>query len=117
MTSRMRLLRYGALALWAIALCAAGTPARIPDPQSAPAIAGSDASGGARSADAAGAGEYGVDHTQALREALVDLRPLDGAQAGGVKLHRDGTRVAEPSTLLLVSFGLFGLIAWNRRRR
>jgi hypothetical protein len=27
------------------------------------------------------------------------------------------TRVAEPSTLLLVSFGVFGLIAWSRRRR
>ena len=27
------------------------------------------------------------------------------------------TRVAEPSTLLLVSFGVFGLVAWSRRRR
>ena len=28
-----------------------------------------------------------------------------------------GTRVAEPSILLLVSFGVFGLVAWTRRRR
>jgi hypothetical protein len=37
--------------------------------------------------------------------------------AVGIGERADGAPVAEPSTLLLVSCGLFGLIAWSRRRR
>jgi hypothetical protein len=49
----------------------------------------------------------------ALRAMLDGLVALDPVARG----RSEDTRVAEPSTLLLVSLGLFGLILWSRRRR
>jgi hypothetical protein len=111
MTSRMRLSRYGAIALCAIAQCAFGTPSRVPDPGEPPAIAAAPA------AAPLIAGQE-IDDQPALRDRLIAVFPLDGEplRDGGIR-HPGDTRVAEPSTLLLVSLGLFGLIAWSRRRR
>jgi hypothetical protein len=119
MTRRMRLSSYGALALWAFALCASSTPSRIPESQAVPqGIAVAETGGSGPASDTAlSFGSAGIDDNRSLHDALVAIGPLDGTQAGGALRVRDGTRVAEPSTLLLVSFGLFGLIAWSRRRR
>ena len=119
MIRRMRLSSYGAIALWAAALCASATPSRIPAQPLAPQqIADAQRSDGALSQDIAPRpDDHGIDGNRALRGALMALGPFDGGQPGGARRAPDGTRVAEPSTLLLVSFGLFGLIAWSRRRR
>src|SRR5215813_9759032 len=115
MTHRMRISRYGALAVWAFALCASSTPARVPDPQ--PTLSGvADTSTGDLLVDTPSrAVDDGIDATRTLPHLLSDLRPLEGTQIVA-RRSGNGTRVAEPSTLLLVSFGVFGLIAWSRRR-
>ena len=119
MTRRMRLSSCSALALWAFALCASSTPSRIPESQAVPqGIAVSQTGGSGPASDIAlSLDSNGIDGDRSLHDAFVAVGPLDGTQAGGVLRVHDGTRVAEPSTLLLVSFGLFGLIAWSRRRR
>lgn len=59
-----------------------------------------------------------ADAARAAHEAApgppVPFGPQDAVVLGE---RTDGTPVAEPSTLLLVSCGLFGLIAWSRCRR
>ena len=119
MTRRMRLSSYGALALWAFALCASSTPSRIPESQAvAQGIAVAETGGSGTAHDSALSFESnGIDGNRSLHDALVAVGPLDGTPDVGALRVRNGTRVAEPSTLLLVSFGLFGLIAWSRRRR
>jgi len=110
MTGRTRLSRYGAIALSAIAQCAFSTPSRVPDPPAPSAIAAAPGI-----TQIIGGPE--VDDQRALHDRLVAVFPLDAAPLRVGVRHAGDTRVAEPSTLLLVSFGLFGLIAWSRRRR
>jgi hypothetical protein len=64
----------------------------------------------------------GQDADPAVRGSLPASEVLAGASLHGLtvdaeRLRAEQARVAEPSTLLLVSCGLFGLIAWSRRRR
>jgi hypothetical protein len=106
----MRLLRYGAAGLCAIAHCAFSTPSRVPEPPAPPVI---EAQRGAAPIVA----EHEIGDERGLRDRLVAVFPLDAAPLHGAVRQSGDTRVAEPSTLLLVSFGLFGLIAWSRRRR
>src|SRR4030095_12226068 len=116
MTRRMRRLRYAAAALCVVAQSAFTVPARVPEPPVAAEEAPADpallvAPGGApHVAD----GGSPLRHDAAMRDALADLLALDPGIARG---RGEDTRVAEPSTLVLVSVGLFALILWNRRRR
>ena len=114
MTRRMRLSRFSAVALWAFALCASSTPARVPDPQ--PALLAGTVTRDLSIDSSTQVGDHGIDDSRLLPQVLIDLHALEDVQTG-VRRAGNGTRVAEPSTLLLVSFGLFGLIAWSRRRR
>jgi hypothetical protein len=97
--------RLAALLLCAVAQTAAAVPLVDSAPRSAPAED--------RAADAARSPDASAVAAQ-LQSRLATDSPhaaLFGRDGGG------GAPVAEPSTLLLVSFGLFGLIAWSRRRR
>ncbi len=110
MTGRMRPLRYGTIALCVIAQCAFSTPSRVLESPAPLAIT-------YESRMTPFAAGYELGDQRAVHDRLVALFPLDAAPLR-VGVRRTGdTRVAEPSTLLLLSFGLFGLIAWSRRRR
>jgi PEP-CTERM motif len=110
MTPGTRLARYAAIGLCALAQTALTVPNRVPEPDdSAPATIADTSP--PRTADLGSLGRS----NWVLHDTLA--RVFDPEAAGGRLLDEGGAPVAEPSTLLLVSFGLFGLILWNRRRR
>jgi PEP-CTERM motif len=111
MTPGMRLARLAVIGLCAAAQAALSVPNRVPEPPDPPVLISADPAPAPRTAELDGAGRS----NRVLRDTLVRLREPD---AGGAGLpDNEGAPVAEPSTLLLVSAGLFGLILWNRRRR
>ena len=116
MTRRTRRLRCAAAALCVVAQSAFAVPARVPEPPVAAEEAPADPAlqvapdGAPHVAD----GGSPLRHDAAMGNALADLLALDPGIGRG---RGDDTRVAEPSTLVLVSVGLFALILWNRRRR
>src|SRR5262245_43062726 len=115
MTRRTRRLRYVAALLCVVAQSALTVPARVPEPPVAVEEAPADPSlhiapGGANVAD----GGSPLRQDAAMRDSLVDLLARDPGIGRG---RGEDTRVAEPSTLVLVSVGLFALILWTRHRR
>jgi hypothetical protein len=112
----MRRLGYAAVALSIAAQSAFPVPARVPEPPVAEDVAPAETAPrsmtpqpGARAARS----PDGLAGDATLRGALDGLAAIDPVARG----RGEDTRVAEPSTLLLVSIGLFGLILWSRRRR
>ena len=116
MTRRKRRLGYVAVALCIATQSALAVPSRVPEPPVAEDVARADAGPYTLTPQAGAPAPAPSDDfagDAALRDALDGLAALDPVARG----RGEDTRVAEPSTLLLVSVGLFGLILWTRRRR